>query len=219
MRMLSLLFALTLSGIAASGEPRHDATSHHDFGDVGHWVGIFDDPARDVWQKPAEIVAHLDLAPGMTIADLGAGTGYMSRHLAQAVGQKGHVLAVDTERTLVDHLRERARKERTPNVTPILATRSEPHLPRHGVDVVLILDTYHHIDDRVHYAERLAGALRPGGRVAVVDWKYEEAPVGPPLAHRLARETVVAEMAAAGYALTDAPAILPYQYFLIFTRR
>jgi ubiquinone/menaquinone biosynthesis C-methylase UbiE len=156
----------------------------------------------------------------MTVADLGAGTGYMSRHLSRAVGPHGRVLAADTEPALVEHLRERAAREDTPNVTAIRAEAGDPHLPAHAVDVVLILDTYHHLDDRVRYLERLSNALRPAtGRIAVVDWKREATPVGPPVEHRLSRERVVEEMAAAGYALREEPAILPYQYVLLFGRR
>jgi len=194
-----------------------DATVRHAFDDVAHWERVFDDPARDEWQKPAEVVAALALAPGATVADLGAGTGYFVPHLARAVGPTGAVLAADVEPALVAHLRRRAEKEGLANVVPILASTDNPRLPARGVDVVLLIDTYHHVDDRVAYARRLAGALAPGGRVAIVDWQKRELPVGPPdLAHKLAREQVVTEMRAAGYQLVAEPELLPYQYFLLF---
>lgn len=192
--------------------------SRHDFADVEQWRRVFDDPARDAWQKPHELVAALGLRPGMWVADLGAGTGYFSRYLDAAVTPGGVVFAVDTEPNLVAHLRSRAEQERTATVVPVLASMDDPRLPPHALDLVLIVDTYHHLDARLAYLGRLATRLKPGGRVAVVDWQKRDLPIGPPAAHKLAREQVIAEMRAAGYALVDEPGLLPHQYFLIFAR-
>jgi ubiquinone/menaquinone biosynthesis C-methylase UbiE len=197
----------------------HDATSRHDFADVNHWRNVFDDPSRDAWQKPVEVVAALDLAPGSVVADLGAGTGYFSRHLSAAVGPTGTVLAVDPEPNLVTHLRSRAEGERTPNVVPILASRDNPRLPLGGVDVILVVDTYHHIDDRVGYFAAARRYLRRGGRIAVIDWQKYDLPVGPPADHKLAREQVIEEMTEAGYEVDRDYGVLPYQYFVVFRPR
>jgi ubiquinone/menaquinone biosynthesis C-methylase UbiE len=213
-----LLLVLDLARAGAAG-PSHDATSHHDFADVAHWTAVFDDPARDAWQKPDALVQALGLSPGMAVADLGAGTGYFSRRLSAAVGAEGVVYAVDTEPNLVVHLRERAEHERTANVVPVLASADNPRLPAGAVDLVLVVDTYHHIDDRIRYFRALARVLRSSGRVAVVDWYERPLPVGPPPEHKLPRAQVVDEMAEAGYALASEPDILEYQYFLIFRRR
>lgn len=194
----------------------HDATARHTFDDVEHWTAIFDAPDRDAWQKPEALVAALGLRPGMRVADLGAGTGYLSRHLSGAVGPKGSVLAIDPEAALVVHLRDRAQRERLANVTPVLASFDDPRIPAGSVDVVLVLDTYHHIDDRLRYFGDLRGALRPGGRVAIVDWQKRDLPVGPASDHKLPRGHVVGEMEEAGYRLVEEPTLLPYQYFLIF---
>ena len=194
-----------------------DATVRHSFEDVERWSRIFDDPARDAWQKPEDLVAALELPAGGTAADVGAGTGYFSRHLSKAVGPGGTVLAADVEPALVAHLRRRAEQEGLANVVPILASPDNPRLPAGASDVVLIIDTWHHIDDRVAYARRLASALKPDGRVVIVDFHKREMPVGPPLEHKLARDQVVGEMSQAGYALTAEPEILPYQYVLVFT--
>ncbi|MFI5397042.1 MAG: class I SAM-dependent methyltransferase [Candidatus Binatia bacterium] len=194
----------------------HDATARHSFENVEHWVSVFDDPARDEWQKPARVVEALQLRPGMCVADLGAGTGYFSAYLAAAVGEAGTVFAVDTEPALVAHLRERAEHERTPRVVPILASADNPRLPVGAVDVVLIVDTAHHLDDRINYLRRLRHVLKPRGRIVVIDFKKQEIPVGPPPEHKLAREQIVEEFGSAGYRLISEPDILPYQYFLIF---
>ena len=203
----------------ADALPPDDATAHHSFDDVAKWTKVFDDPARDEWQKPRELVAALSLHPGMRVADLGAGTGYFSRYLAAAVGSDGTVYAVDTEPNLVAHLRARAEQEHTPNVVPVLASADNPRLPLASIDLILIVDTYHHIDARRAYFGRLRRSLTREGRVAIVDWHKHDLPVGPPASHKLAREQVVDEMRAAGYALVDEPAVLPYQYVLIFRPR
>lgn len=220
-----VLLAVLLLGCAAqsgqhgSAEPvrgPHDATAHHSFADVEHWQTVFDDPARDAWQKPTALVNALAVRPGMVVADLGAGTGYFTGYLCAAVGEQGTVFAVDPEPNLVVHLRARAEQEHTANVVPVLASFDNPRLPAHAVDVVLIVDTFHHIDDRLNYFRGLQRALKPGGRVAIVDFKKEPLPVGPPPEHKLARERVIEEMESAGYALVDESQVLPYQYVLIF---
>jgi SAM-dependent methyltransferase len=200
-----------------SGTPGpHDATARHSFADVDYWKSIFEDPARDEWQHPAALVAALRLKPSMRVADLGAGTGYFTHYLSRAVGKGGTVFAVELEPNLVVHLRDRAERDGLANVVPVLASADDPRLPRGAVDLVLIVDTFHHIDDRLSYLRRLGAALTDRGQIAIVDWEKRPLPVGPPPEHKIAREQVIAEMTAAGYALVEQPAFLPYQYFLVF---
>jgi ubiquinone/menaquinone biosynthesis C-methylase UbiE len=120
---------------------------------------------------------------------------------------------------MVRQLRERAEKERTSNLIPVLASFDDPRLPPGAIDLVLIVDTYHHIDDRRAYLARLARVLKSGGRIAIVDWRKEPLPIGPPPDHKIAREQVVEEMESAGFQLNAEPDVLQYQYFLIFTPR
>lgn len=201
------------------GDDTDDATAHHPFNDVKQWVERFDDPARAEWQKPEEVVKALGLKPGMNVADIGAGTGYFNRFLAAAVAPGGKVYAADVEPLMVDHMKERAEQEKTPNVVPLLVALDDPKLPDRAIDVVMIVDTYHHIDNRLAYFDRIKKSLRPGGRIAVIDFQKRELPVGPPMEHKLPREHVVAEMEKAGYKLATEPTFLPYQYFLIFALR
>jgi predicted methyltransferase len=216
--LLAVLRAVAGSAAAPTpaATPSDRATAFHSFADVGYWSKVFDDPARDAWQKPRELVAALGLQPGQRVADLGAGTGYFSRYLADAVGADGTVFAVEVEPTLVVHLRERAEQEGRANVVPVLASTDNPRLPVAGVDLILVADTYHHLDHRTRYLPQLRRALRPGGRVAIVDWKPGQLPEGPPPDHKLPPEQVVAEMRGAGFMLTDTPDLLPYHYVLLF---
>jgi ubiquinone/menaquinone biosynthesis C-methylase UbiE len=203
-------------GPSAQTPGPHDATAHHPFTGVEKWVTIFDDPKRDEWQKPQQVVDALGLKPGQIVADLGAGTGYFERYLSRAVAPGGIILAIDTEPEMVEHLGERARKEKTANVVPVLALPEDPFLPPGRADCVLIVDTYHHIDDRLEYFHRMRDSLSPAGRVVVIDFHKRDMPVGPPMKHKLAREFVVDEMKQAGFRLSDEKTFLPYSYFLIF---
>lgn len=216
--LAAVAVAIGLGAGAVAPEPSDKATSHRSFDDVEHWVSVFDDPTRDAWQKPEEVVRALAIEPGMTVADLGAGTGYFLPYLAAAVGQTGTVLAIETEPNLLIHIGERAERARWTNVMPVLASADDPRLPHGGVDRLLIVDTYHHLDDRVAYFRRAARALAPGGRIVIVDWQKRPLPVGPKLDHKLARTQVEHEMRRAGYDLLAAPDLLPHQYLLIFRR-
>lgn len=197
-------------GLAAAQSPH---THRHSFGDAEKWAHVFDDPERDGWQKPHDVIEALSLAPDARVADLGAGTGYFSARLANMLGQ-GRVYAVDIEPDMVRYLGERAEREHLKNLHPVAGTPDDPKLPE-KVDLVLLVDVYHHIEDRVAYFHRLRNSLRPGGRVAIIDFRLDS-PEGPPRAARITPDAVTAEMTAAGYSLAAEHPFLPRQYFLIF---
>ena len=197
------------------GHDRHDATVRHSFEDVEKCAAMFDDPGRAEWQKPDSVAAALPLGPGKVVLDIGAGTGYFNRAFATRVRPGGIVLAADIEPAMIAHMLERARREETPEVFPLLVPPDEPRVPL-PVDVVFICDTIHHIDDRLEYLRKVRAILKPRGVVAVVDFKSGDIPVGPPPEHRIARELVIEEMAAAGFRLAREERSLPYQYFLVF---
>lgn len=227
-RALALCFcALVWTGAAVTSPPPtqtqphghsgpHDATVHHSFDDAQRWSKTFDDPERDTWQKPAEVVQAMGLKPGMVVADLGAGTGYFSRYLSAAVSPGGMVLGIDVEPSMVQHLGERARQDKLANVVPVLALPDDPFLPDRRVDRVLIVDTYHHLDARPDYFARMRGAMSPDGKVVIVDFQKRPLPVGPPPEHKLDPGFVTQEMQQAGWKLIEQKDFLPYQYFLIF---
>ncbi len=202
-----------------SAEPHAGrATSHRSFDDVEQWISVFDKPEREKWQMPAKVVETLQLKRGQTVADLGAGTGYFVPHLAEAVGKNGTVYAVEVEPNLIAHLLERAEKEGLTQVVPVLTSKDAPRLPHGRLDLVLIVDTFHHLDYRPDYLAKLAKVLTPRGRIVVIDWMKKPLPEGPKPDHKLRRAQVVEEMTAAGYELVESPDFLPYQYFLIFRK-
>ena len=199
--------------LAAPAFAQSPAHHQHRFGDAEKWAQVFDDPARDAWQKPHEVIGALKLAPDAAVADIGSGTGYFSVRLAHMV-PKGRVYGVDIEPDMVKYLAERAQKENLANLTSIAAVPDDPRLPA-PVNLVIMVDTYHHIDDRERYFRKLRASLKPGGRVAIIDF-HMESPSGPPKSARIAPDRVKAEMKKAGYALAEEHAFLPNQYFLIF---
>ena len=196
---------------AAAAQTPH--TRHHGFGDAEKWSKVFDDPERDAWQKPHEVIQALALKPDAIVADIGAGTGYFSVRFAHML-PKGRVYGVDTEPAMVKHLAERAQREGLKNVTAVAARPGDPRLPEKA-DLVVLVDTYHHVEDRERYFRNLQKALRPGGRVAVIDFRMDS-PVGPPRKARVAPDTVKGEMKRAGYVLAQEHGFLPNQYFLVF---
>jgi cyclopropane fatty-acyl-phospholipid synthase-like methyltransferase len=202
--------ALLVFGTAAAQSPH---THEHRFDDAEKWAGVFDDPARDAWQKPHEVIRALALAPDALVADLGSGTGYFSVRLAHAV-PKGRVYGVDTEPDMVKYLAERARREGLANLVSVAARPDDPRLPAR-VDLVLLVDVYHHIGDREAYFGRLRNSLKPGGRIAIIDFS-ETSASGPPKSERIPPTRVRAEMQRAGYSLAEEHRFLPNQYFLIF---
>ncbi len=205
---------------APADRAHHDHHAHHaghDFADAARWAEVFDDPARDAWQKPDEVIALLAPGPGQIVADIGAGTGYFERHLTRAVGGAGKILALDTEPTMVAYIAERATRELWSNVVAQVVAADDPGLPAAAVDRILVVDTWHHLPDRPRYAARLAAALRPGGTLAVVDFTLE-APMGPPPAMRLDAATVAAELTAAGLTTRIADESLPHQYVVLATK-
>ena len=203
---------------AAHGDHGDHATVHHRFDDVARWSAVFDDPARDAWQRPEELIAALGIAPGDVVADVGAGTGYFNRSLAAAVGPDGRVIAVDIEPALVLHMAARAKKEATPQVEARLGLPADPMLADAEAQLVLIVDTYHHIGDRVAWFLALHRAMAPGGRLVVVDFVKEgEIPVGPAPDKRISAQQVVGELASAGWQpIGEHDALLPYQYVRVF---
>ena len=216
--MKRVIFAALITVLSAAAvmaqQPPTAKPNHmdHKFDDPARYAKSFDDPARDAWQMPSRVIEALQLKSGMKVADVGAGTGYFSMRLAKVPGVS--VFAVDIEPRMVEYLEQRAHKEHAMNVTAVLAGASSPNLPE-PVDVILVVDTYHHLPDRPAYFRELRKSLKPGGRIAIVDFR-KDAPEGPPAHFRFTPQQIQDEMKQAGYELQSAHDFLPRQHFLIF---
>jgi predicted methyltransferase len=182
---------------AASGAQHGAHGLHKDFSDAERYAQHFDDPARDAWQRPNDVIEHLRIAPGSTVVDLGAGTGYFLKALSNAVGPTGKVIALDVEPEMVSFMQRRVREQALGNVTPQQVAADDPGLASGSVARVLVVNTWHHLDQRAAYARKLSQALAASGEIWVVDFTLDADP-GPPAAHRLAPEQVVRELEQGG---------------------
>ncbi len=215
---LAALFSAGLiasEGAFAQHNHGHGGGHHHRFDDPARWSKSFDDPARDAWQKPDEVIRALTLKSDALVADIGAGTGYFTVRLARAV-PKGIVFAVDIEKKMVDHIATRAKEQGLANVRGVAGAAKAANLPE-AVDLVLMVNSYHHIDGRTAYMSNLAGSLKPAGRVAIIEAR-PEAERGPPKHFRLAVEKIDEEMKAAGLVRKERRDFLPRQNLLIYER-
>ena len=200
--------------LAALASAQSPATHQHSFGGAEQWAHVFDDPKRDAWQRPHEVIQALALKPDAVVADIGSGTGYFAVRFASMV-PKGRVYGVDIEPEMVKYLSDRAKRENRANVIAIAGAPDDPRLPEKA-DLILMVDVFHHIDDRKAYFRKLQTSLKPGGQIAIIDFRLDS-PDGPPKDARIEPRRVIAELKGAGYALAKQHSFLPNQYFLVFT--
>jgi len=192
----------------------HHSGPHHPM-PLDQYIALLEDPQRDEWQKPDAVMQALKLQDGQVVADIGAGSGYFTLRLARAVGPKGTVLALDVDEGMLNYLRQRLAKENLQNVKVTKVSPHDPLLNANSLDLVFVCDVYHHFEEREAYLQKLRKALKPAGRLVIVDFYQRETPVGPPLAMRLSEETVEKELQSAGLHVTEKLTSLPYQYILI----
>lgn len=170
---------------------------------------------RDDWQKPDEVIALLGISEGAQVADLGAGGGYFTFRLARAVGDAGRVYAVDVDEDMLSHLEARVAEEGIDNVEVVRGDFDDPKLPDGRIDLLFTSNTYHHLQDRTAYFERVLGDLAPNGRVAILELN-DRSWFPRTFGHSTPRQTIVEEMTAAGYRLVGDHDLVERQHFLVF---
>lgn len=225
--------ACAASDVAPAGEtaPEPAAEEPHDpnaryFTEEGREaaIGVFEEEGREEWQMTPQIMAALDLRPGLAVADVGAGTGYFTRELAGRVAPDGTVLAVDIIPEFLAELEARAADAGLDNIETVLGETDDPRLPAESVDLIFMGDAYHHFDAPETMLQHLHAALRPGGRMAIVDWErapnphFEESGLDWREHIRAGSQEVIEEVTANGFRLIEQPDFLEWQYFLIFER-
>jgi ubiquinone/menaquinone biosynthesis C-methylase UbiE len=171
--------------------------------------------SRDEWQQPQKVIQSLQIRPGDAIADLGAGSGYFTFHLAKAAGSAGKVYAVDIDKDMTRLLANKAKDQGTQNVEVILAKPDDSLLPDGSIDLIFTSNVYHHIENRVRYFAALRKSLRPGGRVAIIEYDRRSW-FGGLLRHYTPSEFIRREMEQAGYRLAREFDFLDRQSFLLF---
>jgi predicted methyltransferase len=181
-------------------------------------LGLLEGPDRDQWQMPSQIMDALGIAEGSVVGDLGVGGGWFTIRLARRVGPNGLVYAQDVQRQMLEATSRRVAREDLHNVRTVLGTPLEPRFPAATLDAVLIVDTYHELEDPVALLRNTVASLKPGGRIGVVDFKTDGLGPGPALEERVDPELVIRDAEAAGLRLLRRETFLPYQFFLIFAK-
>jgi ubiquinone/menaquinone biosynthesis C-methylase UbiE len=173
-------------------------------------------PDREAWQRPDQIMDALRIADGSAVADLGAGGGWFVVRLARRVGPRGLVYAEDIQKEMIESMDRRVQREGLRNVRMVLGTADDPKLPPASVDAVLIVDAYHEVERPLDLLRNVRSALKPTGRLGIVEFRKDGWGPGPPLEERVDEAVVIKYAEAAGLRLVSRETFLPYQYLLIF---
>jgi ubiquinone/menaquinone biosynthesis C-methylase UbiE len=182
------------------------------------WIKTLESPQRIAGLKIPEVIAKLRLAPGQIVADIGAGTGLFEGALAAAVAPGGIVYAVDVDQGLLDHIAGRARDLQVSNVRVVLGRFTDPNLPVRTVDMALINDVLHHIQDRATYLKNLAGYMKPTGRIAVIDFRPGQGGHRNQPEQQITKEQTAEWMAAVGFKPTEEVELFTDKWFVIYSR-
>lgn len=169
-------------------------------------------------EEPERMLDALEIEPGMTVADVGAGVGYHSLRLANRVGPKGRVYATDVQPQMISMLRQNAAEAKAKNVTPVLCTASDPKLPAGKVDLILMVDVYHECSDPENTLKGLHKALKPGGRLVLVEFRAEDPGVPIKPEHKMTVEQVRKEIEPQGFAFQKLHDFLPWQHIIVFQK-
>ena len=212
---LGLLFFFPATISAQDAKPDQQQM-HRLHSDPKSYIGALEDPKRDAYQKPHEVMRALGLKAGEVIADIGAGSGYFTFRLTHHVGDRGKVYAVDVSPDMIRHINRRIRELKATNVVSILADPDDPLLPEGSVDRFFFSDSWHHIDNQTQYLSLMKKMLKPGGEIVMIDFHKKDLPVGPPMQMKIAREDLIKQMESNGFRLMKEHTFLPYQYFLVF---
>jgi precorrin-6B methylase 2 len=226
---------LLLCGLAAHAEPlaqHYEFRAAHDPDGIGKFYlgreiaqvmgpgGIvwLERPERETEEQPQLVIDALDIKPGQTIADLGAGSGYFSFRIAPLVGPTGKVLAIDIEPTMLDTIAQRASREHVTNITTVRSSARDPNLAPHSVDLLFMVDVYHELEYPYEVMTKVRAALKPGGRVALVEYRAEDPEVMIKAVHKMSERQVRREMQAAGFKHVKTVRTLPLQHLIVFER-
>lgn len=215
-RMLACLLML-VCGVPAPAQERHPVTGREIAGVMGFggapWL---ERSEREREEAPEKALDAIGITPGMKIADIGAGTGYFSRRMAKRAEPGGKVFAVDIQPRMLDALRRNAERERITNIETVLGREDDPLLPARSLDLVLMVDVYHELARPQGMLRRLREALKPDGRMVLLEYRREDPEVPIKLDHKMTIQQAKAEVEAEGFTLREVISALPRQHILIF---
>jgi protein-L-isoaspartate O-methyltransferase len=176
-------------------------------------------PERIAEEQPDRMLAAIHLAPGMKVADIGAGVGYHALRIATIVGAEGRVYATDVQPEMLAMLRKETAARGVSNVIPVLSGDTTTGLPGGAIDLALMVDVYHELGQPERFLAALKEALKPDGRLVLVEFRGEDPSVPIKAEHKMTAEQAIREMETAGFVLVERQEFLPWQHILIFAPR
>lgn len=213
---LGALVTAAVLALTVSAPPAHAQTQRHGRLFPPENLGELEGPDRDAYQMPDAVMDALGIGEGTAVADIGAGGGWFTVRLSRRVGPNGVVYAQDVQQPMLEAIKRRADREGLTNVVLVRGDQTDPHLPAASVDVVLIVDVYHEFgDNAIALLGHLARALKPGGRIGVINYTKDGGGPGPPADERVDESRVVRDAEAAGLRLLRKETFLPFEYFVI----
>lgn len=219
--LLSVLVLLPVTGWSQEENVRPGINQYYQNPDFNHWLTIFENPRREIFAQRHAIVQSLGLNPGMSIADIGSGTGLFTVMFAREVGPKGSVYAVDIAEEFVQKTLVRVHDNDMSNVQGIVNEPKSVNLPANSIDVAFICDTYHHFEYPLTTMQSIHDALKPGGKLVVIDFKRIPKFSTPwVMGHvRADKQSVIEEIESKGFKFTEEVPLLQRNYFLRFTKQ
>ena len=204
---------------SARAEPRRHPVSGRVFAPVMGVAGAgwLERAEREDEEAPSKAIEALDLKPGMVVADIGAGSGYYTSRMARRVGANGRVYATDVQPGMIAILERRIKLENLTNVTPVLGAMDDPSLPAGSIDLAIMVDVYHELQQPQLFLQRLKAAFKPGGRLVLLEFRKEDPKVPILEVHKMSVAEVKQELEAEGYALNRVIDVLPWQHIIVLT--
>jgi ubiquinone/menaquinone biosynthesis C-methylase UbiE len=217
---MRLILALLLALLPLSGQAVHPLTGRP-IAQVMSAAGSdwLDRPERESEEQPDKCLEALGIKHGMVVADVGAGIGYMSFKMAKLVGPSGKVYANDVQPEMLEKLRDRAQRDKISNVQAVLGTENDPKLPASAIDLILMVDVYHEFSQPQAMLDRMREALKPGGRLVLVEYRKEDPSIPIRPEHKMSVKDVRTEVEAEGYQFDQVIEVLPRQHIIIFRPR
>jgi len=220
MLAVGVLAAATAVCVAQSSPGRHPLSGREYAWPMGvsgaPWL---DRAEREAEEAPTRALEIIKVAPGSTVADIGAGSGYFTERLSRLVGADGRVYATDIQPAMLDLIRARMAEQRIGNVTVVLGQPADPRLPPAAIDMALMVDVYHELHEPQAVLRHIRDALKPSGRLVLVEYKGEDPSIPILPAHKMTVAQAKLEVEAEGFALATADSSLPRQHVLVFTRK
>lgn len=218
-RTAALVLALSL-GLAALAEAQgQHPVSGRVFAPVMGVGGAawLERPERESEEAPSKALAALELKAGMVVADIGAGSGYYTTRMSALVGAAGRVYATDIQPGMIELLNRRIQREGLTNVTPVLGAMDDPRLPEAALDLAIMVDVYHELQNPQVFLQKLRRVFKPGGRLVLFEYRKEDPKVPILQAHKMSVAEVKMELEAEGFVMDKVIDVLPWQHIIVLT--